>query len=165
LRLGLTNGRTSFKDLLTRDAPIHDQLLEESTKLKSIVLTEVITFCFGRSAMFMCTIAASTMRPGVDYEWWLQPLGGLSQRQRLRFVSILHFEHLTVSYNAPICRVLKELRLTGGTLFPIPVTLDLTETDLKSLDVNQNKRITLRDPRDDAPLAILTGKSFCSMYI
>ncbi|KAH8828233.1 sulfate adenylyltransferase [Flagelloscypha sp. PMI_526] len=52
--------------------------------------------------------------------------------------------------------VVENLRLADGTLFPIPVTLDVSQTDIDALGIKPSARITLRDPRDDEPLAILT---------
>jgi sulfate adenylyltransferase len=48
------------------------------------------------------------------------------------------------------------LRLVDGTLFPIPVTLDLSHEDIVRLSIKPGARITLRDPRDDESLAIIT---------
>ncbi|CAG8651326.1 462_t:CDS:2 [Acaulospora colombiana] len=53
-------------------------------------------------------------------------------------------------------RVVNELRLKNGCLFSMPITLDVSEYDIKSLGLAPNKRVVLRDLRDDAPLAILT---------
>jgi len=55
--------------------------------------------------------------------------------------------------------VVDNLRLTDGTLFSMPITLDVDETDIKTLDIKEGKRVCLRDPRDDTPLAILTVES------
>jgi sulfate adenylyltransferase len=52
--------------------------------------------------------------------------------------------------------VVDSLRLADGTLFPIPVTLDVSHEDIERLSVKPGARITLRDPRDDEPLAIIT---------
>jgi len=52
--------------------------------------------------------------------------------------------------------VVSNLRLADGALFPIPITLDISREDIDRLGVAPGKRITLRDPRDDAPLAIIT---------
>ncbi|RIB05711.1 hypothetical protein C2G38_2218939 [Gigaspora rosea] len=52
--------------------------------------------------------------------------------------------------------VLNDLRLTNGCLFPIPITLDVSESDIKALGLAPNKRVLLRDPRIDSKLAILT---------
>lgn len=49
------------------------------------------------------------------------------------------------------------LRLADGTLFPIPVTLDLSHEDIVRLSAKSDARIVLRDPRDDEPLAIITS--------
>lgn len=55
--------------------------------------------------------------------------------------------------------MLKNLRLANGVVFPIPVTLDVTSEQAKALSVTPGKRLTLLDPRDDSPLAILTVNS------
>ncbi|KII92729.1 hypothetical protein PLICRDRAFT_51092 [Plicaturopsis crispa FD-325 SS-3] len=52
--------------------------------------------------------------------------------------------------------VVDTLRLADGTLFPIPVTLDVSEEDVQRLSIVPGARIALRDPRDDEPLAIIT---------
>jgi sulfate adenylyltransferase len=54
--------------------------------------------------------------------------------------------------------VVETLRLADGTLFPIPVTLDVSHEDIKRLSITPGSRIALRDPRDDDALAILTGE-------
>lgn len=51
--------------------------------------------------------------------------------------------------------VVKNLRLANGTLFPIPVTLDVSAEQISSLNLAPGQRITLRDFRDDRALAIL----------
>ncbi|KIM69169.1 hypothetical protein SCLCIDRAFT_1208595 [Scleroderma citrinum Foug A] len=52
--------------------------------------------------------------------------------------------------------VVDTLRLSDGTLFPMPITLDTSSDEIKRLRITSGARITLRDPRDDEPLAILT---------
>lgn len=49
------------------------------------------------------------------------------------------------------------LRLADGTLFPMPITLDVTKEDIDRLSINPGARLALRDPRDDEALAIITG--------
>jgi sulfate adenylyltransferase len=49
------------------------------------------------------------------------------------------------------------LRLADGTLFPIPITLDVSPEDVVRLSIVPGSRIGLRDPRDDQVLAIITG--------
>jgi len=53
--------------------------------------------------------------------------------------------------------VVDNLRLADGTLFPIPVTLDVSQAEIDRLQIAPGKRIALRDPRDEEVLAILTG--------
>ncbi|GMG40029.1 unnamed protein product [Ambrosiozyma monospora] len=50
--------------------------------------------------------------------------------------------------------VVSEMRLADGTVWTIPITLDLNEETASSLQPKE--RIVLRDPRDGASLAILT---------
>ncbi|GBE81122.1 Sulfate adenylyltransferase [Sparassis crispa] len=52
--------------------------------------------------------------------------------------------------------VVDNLRLADGTLFPIPITLDVSREDIDSLSIASGSRIALRDPRDDEALAIIT---------
>lgn len=52
--------------------------------------------------------------------------------------------------------VVENLRLADGTLFSMPITLDVSKQEIEELELKQGTRITLRDFRDDAPLAILT---------
>lgn len=52
--------------------------------------------------------------------------------------------------------VVDTLRLSDGTLFPMPITLDVSSDDIKRLELSPATRIVLRDPRDDEALAILT---------
>ncbi|EJU04095.1 sulfate adenylyltransferase [Dacryopinax primogenitus] len=52
--------------------------------------------------------------------------------------------------------VVETMRLADGTLFPIPITLDVSAGDVKTLGIAPNARIALRDPRDDTLLAVLT---------
>lgn len=46
--------------------------------------------------------------------------------------------------------------MANGTLFPIPVTLDVSREDIARLEIQPGRRIALRDPRDDEALAIIT---------
>ncbi|TPX36681.1 hypothetical protein SmJEL517_g01199 [Synchytrium microbalum] len=52
--------------------------------------------------------------------------------------------------------VLKELRLADGTLWSMPINFDVSQEEISSLHIAAGSRIALRDPRDDAILAILT---------
>ncbi len=53
--------------------------------------------------------------------------------------------------------VVDNLRLIDGRLFPMPVTLDVSRDDIDRLSLAKDKRVTLRDPRDDQAIAILTS--------
>jgi len=55
------------------------------------------------------------------------------------------------------CSVVESLRLADGALFPVPITLDVSHDDIERLSIIPGARIVLRDYRDDAALAILTG--------
>ena len=65
--------------------------------------------------------------------------------------------------NTPAASVVDNLRLTNGVLFPIPVTLDVSRADVNRLAITLGSRISLLDPRDDEPLAIITGKFFSAL--
>ncbi|XP_006460822.1 hypothetical protein AGABI2DRAFT_192415 [Agaricus bisporus var. bisporus H97] len=52
--------------------------------------------------------------------------------------------------------VVDNLRLVNGTLFSMPITLDVSKADIESIGIMPGSRITLRDPRDDEALAIIT---------
>ena len=53
--------------------------------------------------------------------------------------------------------VVNSLRLVDGTLFSIPINLDVSEEEIEGFGIVAGGRIVLRDSRDDAALAILTG--------
>ena len=72
---------------------------------------------------------------------------GLSQ-----IYSVHHNFNIYFNYS-----VVETLRLADGSLFPIPVTLDIGRKDVDRLSVAPGLRISLRDPRDDRSLAIITG--------
>jgi hypothetical protein len=59
--------------------------------------------------------------------------------------------------------VVNNLRLASGVLFPMPIIFDVSQTQIDSIGISAGKRITLRDGRDDNPLAILTGSPPCSL--
>lgn len=52
--------------------------------------------------------------------------------------------------------VVKENRLADGVLFSMPITLDLSKSEISELGLQAGKRVALRDFRDDRNLAILT---------
>ncbi|KAG8985019.1 Sulfate adenylyltransferase [Tulasnella sp. JGI-2019a] len=52
--------------------------------------------------------------------------------------------------------VLETLRLKDGTLFSIPINLDISQQDLNDLSITVGDRIALRDPRNDHALAIIS---------
>ncbi|KAF7361705.1 Sulfate adenylyltransferase [Mycena venus] len=116
-----------LKDLLARDEFIADALREEAEKLPDIVLTEV---------------PAATVRPRAAHEWGLQPVGGVHERGGLQ--------------QARLLPVVDNLRLANGVLFPMPITLDVSQENINALGIVPGARIALRDPRDDESLAILT---------
>lgn len=51
---------------------------------------------------------------------------------------------------------MENLRLADGTLFSIPICLDVSEKTIQQADLKPGARITLRDFRDDTNLAIIT---------
>jgi sulfate adenylyltransferase len=53
-------------------------------------------------------------------------------------------------------RLEKQAGQAQGTLFPMPITLDVSAEDIERLGLKAGVRVALRDFRDDAALAILT---------
>jgi len=53
-------------------------------------------------------------------------------------------------------RVVKDNRLADGSLFSMPITLDVSQETIDELSIKPGARITLRDFRDDQNLAIIT---------
>ncbi|GAA6058912.1 hypothetical protein JCM10212_002864 [Sporobolomyces blumeae] len=112
-----------LKDLHVRDAPIRQQLIQESEQLADIRLTE---------------------RQLCDLELILN--GGFSPLEG--FMGKEDYES-----------VVSTLRLVDGSLFPMPITLDVSQQQIDTLKLAEGVRVTLRDARDEAPLAILTISS------
>jgi len=52
--------------------------------------------------------------------------------------------------------VVRESRLADGHLFSMPINLDVSKERIEELRIKPGARITLRDPRDDRNLAIIT---------
>ncbi|PSR98931.1 hypothetical protein PHLCEN_2v4251 [Hermanssonia centrifuga] len=52
--------------------------------------------------------------------------------------------------------VVETLRLADGALFPMPITLDISQEDIANKFIVAGARVALRDPRDDEVLAIIT---------
>jgi len=92
------------------------------------------------------------------HKWRFQPSWGFPKWIRLQKVN----SHLVPLGEAYWCSfsVVNDLRLANGVLFPIPVTLDVSRTDLNRLSISPGSRITLLDPRDEDALAIITGIFF-----
>ncbi|KAG0681348.1 Sulfate adenylyltransferase [Pichia californica] len=107
-----------LQDLIERDASKKEELLAETSTLKSLNLTD---------------------RQLCDLELILN--GGFSP--------LTGFNTKT-DYES-ICN---NMRLASGEIWSIPITLDVSEETSKIF--SENERVVLRDPRDDAPLAIIT---------
>lgn len=48
------------------------------------------------------------------------------------------------------------MRLASGILWPIPITLDVSQQEIDTAQIQPQRRIALLDPRDYQALAILT---------
>ena len=55
-----------------------------------------------------------------------------------------------------IKRVVENVRLADGSLFSMPICLDVSEKTIEMASLRAGNRITLRDFRDDRNLAIIT---------
>ncbi|ORY33465.1 ATP-sulfurylase [Naematelia encephala] len=115
-----------LKDLLVRDANLHEQLVEESRSLKDIYLTE----------RQLCDLELIMNGGFSPLEGFMGEADYTSVRDTLRLVAVNGQRQ--------------------GTLFPMPITLDVSSDDVETLGLNAGARVALRDPRDEAALAILT---------
>ena len=61
-----------------------------------------------------------------------------------------------VSLRLTFHSVVNDVRLADGSLFSIPITLDVSQETIDSVGVKAGARIALRDFRDDRNLAIIT---------
>ncbi|KAJ3224888.1 Sulfate adenylyltransferase [Chytriomyces hyalinus] len=52
--------------------------------------------------------------------------------------------------------VISNMRLADGSLWPMPINLDVSQEQINALGLRHGARLVLRDPIDDAALAILT---------
>ncbi|GJE92204.1 ATP-sulfurylase [Phanerochaete sordida] len=109
-----------LKDLIARDAAIHENLKAEARTISDIILTE----------RQLCDLELIT-------NGGFSPLEGFLNE---------------VDYKS----VVDNLRLADGSLWPMPITLDVSQADIDSKNIVPGARIALRDPRDEAPLAIIT---------
>jgi sulfate adenylyltransferase len=64
--------------------------------------------------------------------------------------------HKSLGLTVDPLSVVVNTRLADGNLFSIPITLDVSQETISSLDLKPGARVTLRDFRDDRNLAILT---------
>lgn len=75
------------------------------------------------------------------------------------FPVVLGFIGLTGS------RVVETLRLSNGVLFSMPITLDVSDIEVRRFNIVPGTRLTLRDFRDENPVAILTGILLSSSHL
>ncbi|MDR9432234.1 MAG: bifunctional sulfate adenylyltransferase/adenylylsulfate kinase [Spiribacter sp.] len=97
------------------------------------------------------TAAAAAKAAAVNYPSW-----DLTERQicDLELIANGGFSPLEGFLSeADYACVLSDMRLTDGTLWPMPITLDVSETFAQSLE--RNRRVALRDP-EGVILAIMT---------
>ncbi|KAK6909460.1 sulfate adenylyltransferase [Kwoniella mangroviensis CBS 8886] len=115
-----------LKDLVARDAPRHSELQEEARNLGDIFLTE----------RQLCDLELILNGGFSPLEGFMNERDYISVRDTLRLEPV-HGQR-------------------QGTLFPMPITLDVSKEDIAKLNLREGARVALRDPRDDAALAILT---------
>ncbi|KAK1922150.1 putative phosphoadenosine-phosphosulfate synthase bifunctional enzyme [Papiliotrema laurentii] len=115
-----------LKDLLVRDAHLHDSLVEEARALNDIFLTE----------RQLCDLEL-IMNGGFS------PLEGFMNEQ----------DYTSVRDTLRLAKVNGQRQ---GTLFSMPITLDVSQQDIDTLGLAPGVKVALRDPRDEAALAIIT---------
>lgn len=96
------------------------------------------------------------MRSRTHYKRWIQPARGILEREGLQQVC-KPVRTPTTEAHLSLISVVENLRLADGTLFSIPVNLDVSKEQIEALKIVPGARIALRDPRDDQALAIITG--------
>ena len=79
----------------------------------------------------------------------------MNEADYTRYVHTFHYVCNSLITSRP--SVVETLRLVDGTLFAMPITLDVSQEDIDHLSLKPGARITLRDPRDDQSLAIITS--------
>lgn len=125
---------------MARDAHISQQLKEEAQSLPDIVLTE----------RQLCDLELITNGGFSPVE------GFMNEKDYTRSVPLHSRIRIPVLI---LSSVVDTLRLADGALFPIPITLDVSKSDIERLNIASGSRIALRDPRDDEALAIITGEA------
>lgn len=66
--------------------------------------------------------------------------------------SVMERKHVANSCNS----VVENVRLADGSLFSIPIPLDVSKETIDALGIKPGARFALRDFRDDRHLAIIT---------
>ena len=129
-----------LKDLIIRDADIKQDLLREAETLPDLQLTE---------------------RQLCDLELILSggfsPLEGFMNQKD--YESYCPFDGYMLMNS-----VVETLRLADGVLFSMPITLDVSDIEINRYNIIPGARLTLRDFRDEQPLAILTGINLILPY-
>ncbi|OCF38217.1 sulfate adenylyltransferase [Kwoniella heveanensis CBS 569] len=115
-----------LKDLVARDAALHSTLVEEARELGDIFLTE----------RQLCDLELILNGGFSPLEGFMTEDDYVSVRDTLRLVPVNGQRQ--------------------GALFSMPITLDVSQEDIDRLGLQAGARVSLRDPRDDAALAILT---------
>ena len=65
--------------------------------------------------------------------------------------------HYTTKYLLTLCEsVVRNVRLADGSLWSMPICLDVSEKTIEKANLKPGSRATLRDFRDDRNLAIIT---------
>ena len=131
-----------LKDLLIRDAPKHDALVEEARGLKDIFLTE----------RQLCDLEL-IMNGGFS------PLEGFMGEADYTSCVMRGFGESRLTRR--VRDTLRLARYNGqrqGSVFPMPIILDVSAEDVQRLHLVPGARIALRDFRDEAALAIITGE-------
>ena len=78
----------------------------------------------------------------------------LSEREGLQFVSPLHVFLIRLTQSRK--SVVENLRLEDGSLFSMPICLDVSGKLIERTGLTPGVRVTLRDFRDECNLAIMT---------
>lgn len=101
------------------------------------------------------------MRSRAHHERWFLAARGVHERGRLHVVSVARLLPIAIDADDSVRDTLRLAKVDGqrqGALFSMPITLDVSQNDIDTLGLAAGVKVALRDPRDEAALAILTSE-------
>lgn len=144
---------------MVRDAPRRKELEQEAESLPALVLTErqLCDLELLLSGGFSPLEGERSRTCYISSQAPLTSFARFHERERLQWVRGCSSPCSdTSSADNEDYSVVDNLRLVDGTLFSIPITLDVSQSIIDEVGLKQGARVALRDFRDDRNLAIIT---------